>query len=156
MPHISDSQLAEMLPRATAWAEMQERRILEQGCSLNQQGIEVARRAGVQHPEYVRLLYVAEIPLPKEADLAQAAHEFGLITPSTGGLTIGHGIFVRQHHTSDSLVAHELKHVAQYENCGSIAAFLQTYLSEVNEHGYPQAPMEQEAIIFAEKEFPAK
>jgi hypothetical protein len=52
------------------------------------------------------------------------------------------------------LVAHELMHVAQYERLGSIPAFLQQYLSEVNQYGYPAAPMEQEAIAFAEREFP--
>lgn len=156
MPHIPDSQLAAMLPRATAWAVTQERRILGQGVSLSDQGIEVARHAGVQHPENVRLLSVPEIPLPEEADLKQAAQEFGLLTPGTEGLTIGYGVFVRQNCLSVSLAAHELKHVAQYESCGSIAAFLQKYLSEVNEHGYPEAPLEQEAIIFAEREFATK
>jgi hypothetical protein len=53
------------------------------------------------------------------------------------------------------LIAHEVVHVAQYEACGGMAAFLQKYLSEVNENGYPEAPMEQAAIKFAEREFPS-
>jgi hypothetical protein len=44
-------------------------------------------------------------------------------------------------------------HVAQYERHGSLLAFLQQYLSEVNEYGYPAAPMEHEAIVFADKLF---
>jgi hypothetical protein len=47
-------------------------------------------------------------------------------------------------------------HVAQYERHGSIIAFLQQYLSEVNEYGYPAAAMEQEAIAFAESVFPSR
>jgi hypothetical protein len=80
-----------------------------------------------------------------------------LITPETAGLTIGQGIFVRADCANDAkLIAHELKHVAQYDRHGSIIAFLQQYLSEVNEYGYPAAAMEQEAIAFAESVFPTR
>jgi len=37
-----------------------------------------------------------------------------------------------------------------------IIAFLQKYLSEVNDCGYPAAPAEQEAIAFAESVFPRR
>ena len=40
------------------------------------------------------------------------------------------------------------------ERHGSILAFLRQYLSEINEYGYSASPMEQEAIVFAEKLFP--
>jgi hypothetical protein len=156
MSLIPDSLFVGMLPRATAWARTQARRILTQGVGLNERGIEIARRAGVQHPEQVRLLFVAAIPLPEEADLRQAAQNFGLITEETAGLTLGHGIFALERCRNDQkLVAHELKHVAQSESCGGFDGFLQKYLSEVNEYGYPEAPMEQEAIAFAESEFPS-
>jgi hypothetical protein len=115
----------------------------------------MARRAGVARPDAVRILGVPEIPLPDEADLKQAALTFGLITPGTAGLTIGHGIFIRQDCLGDAkLMAHELKHVAQYERLGSIPAFLQQYLAEVNHYGYLSSPMELEAAAFAENEFP--
>jgi hypothetical protein len=157
MSRIPDALFAQMLPRATAWAEMQARHILERGIGLSERGIEVARHAGVQHPERVRLLPVATIPIPEEADLRQAAQEFGLITQQTAGLTIGYGIFVLQNCSNDAkLVAHELMHVAQCENSGGIPGFLVKYLSEVNEYGYPEAPMEQQAIAFAESEFPSR
>ena len=118
-------------------------------------GQEIARRAGVSRPESVRLLAVPEIPLPAEADLRQAARQFDLITQDTAGLTIGHGIFVREQCLKDAkLVAHELMHVAQYERHGSILGFLARDLSECNEFGYPAAPMEQEAIAFAVSVFP--
>ena len=100
---------------------------------------------------------MSEIPLPHEADLRQAAQDFGLLTADTGGLTIGYGIFVLQRCWSNAkLVAHELMHVAQYEQCGGISGFVHKYLYEVNEYGYPAAPMEQDAIAFAEKMFPHK
>jgi hypothetical protein len=69
-------------------------------------------------------------------------------------MTIGHGIFVLQDCLQNpNLIAHELMHVAQYERHGSLLAFLQQYLSEVNDYGYPAAPMEHEAIVFADKLF---
>ena len=108
-------------------------------------------------PQAVRILAVSEIPLPEQDDLREAAGTFGLITRDTAGLTLGHGIFVRNDCLKDpKLVAHELMHVAQYERHGSILAFLKRYLSEVNEYGYPAAPMEREAIAFAENEFPSR
>jgi hypothetical protein len=74
--------------------------------------------------------------------------------PKGAGMTIGHGIFVLQDCLQNpNLIAHELMHVAQYERHGSLLAFLQQYLSEVNEYGYPAAPMEHEAIVFADKLF---
>ncbi len=147
----------EMLPRAAAWAQQQEQIMLAhpQAQTLSRAGQDIACRAGVAHPEAVRILGVPEIPLPGEADLRAAALQFGLITPGTAGLTIGHGIFVRQDCLNDAkLIAHELKHVAQYERYGSIPAFLQQYLAEVNQFGYPANPMEQEAVAFAESVFP--
>jgi hypothetical protein len=156
---IPQNIFSEMLPRAAAWAQRQEQIMLghPQTQSLNADGQEIARRAGVAHPEAVRILGVPAIPLPEETDLRAAAVNFGLITPGTAGLTIGHGIFVRQDCLNDPrLIAHELKHVAQYERHGSIPAFLQQYLAEVNQYGYPANPMEQEAVAFAESAFPSQ
>ena len=46
--------------------------------------------------------------------------------------------------------------VAQYERYGSISAFLRRYLFEVNEVSrYPETPMEQDAVAFAESLFPS-
>jgi len=151
--HIFD----QMLPRAAAWAQQQEQLVLanNQSLVLIPDGQAVARRAGVMHPEAVRIIGVPEIPLPQEADLREAAVAFALITPRTEGLTIGHSIFIRQDCLQNpKLVAHELKHVEQYERYGSILAFLKQYLSEINKYGYPAAPLEQEAIAFAESVFP--
>jgi hypothetical protein len=156
---IPEHVFRQMLPRAAAWAQGQEEFILRDPAAigLTPQTQDIARRAGVRHSDAVRVLAVPGIPLPEEVDLREAAGAFRLITPRTAGLTIGHGIFVRQDCLKDAkLISHELMHVAQYERLGSILAFLQQYLSEVNEHGYPEAPMEQEAIAFAEIVFPTR
>ena len=76
---------------------------------------------------------------------------YGLITPGTAGLTLGHGIFLRQDCSHDEkLIAHELKHVAQYEQEGGISEFLERYFFEYIEYGYVDAPLEREARLFAE------
>jgi hypothetical protein len=150
---IPEDLLNQMLPRAATWAQRQEGFILHhcEARALSPQEQIIARRADVQHPEAVRLLAVPEIALPDEEDLRDAAAAVGLITAGTAGLTIGHGIFVRQDCLNDSkLIAHELRHVAQFERHRSISAFLQQYLFEVNQYGYHDAPMEHEARAFAE------
>jgi hypothetical protein len=154
LPHIPvnripDALLVKLLPRVIAWAEVQERQILERGVELSAREIQVARAAGVRQPERVRLLRVADIPLPEEKDLQQVARGFGFISQLTDGLTLGYGVFVRQIRSKDpTLVAHELMHVAQYEHHGSIAAFLLQYLSDLNKYGYDAAPLEREAVAF--------
>ncbi|NQX02377.1 hypothetical protein HQ447_17100 [bacterium] len=44
-------------------------------------------------------------------------------------------------------LAHECLHTGQYERHGEIAGFLRAYFTECIELGYPDAPMEQEAIL---------
>jgi len=147
----------QMLPRAATWAQQQEQLVLanHQSLILIPEGQALARRAGITQPQAVRIIGVPEIPLPEETDLRETAVAFKLITAGTEGLTIGHGIFIRQDCLKNpKLIAHELKHVEQYERYGSVLAFLKQYLSEVNKYGYPAAPLEQEAIAFAESVFP--
>lgn len=45
----------------------------------------------------------------------------------------------------DDPVSHELRHVHQYEQHGSIAAFLRVYLRQIVEVGYANAPLEADA-----------
>jgi len=92
--------------------------------------------------------------MPNEPTLRIAAQALGLITKDTIGLTLRYGIYIREDYWNDrETVIHELIHLAQYEKLGSIAGFLQKYLQECNNFGYPQAPMEQEARIFSAKYF---
>ena len=70
--HIFD----QMLPRAATWARQQEQLALanRQSLVLIPEGQAMARRAGVEQPEAVRILGVPEIPLPEEADLRGRIH----------------------------------------------------------------------------------
>jgi hypothetical protein len=137
-----------LLPLACAWAEEQERIIMREGVSLSPAQTTDAVKIGVAHPEKVRLLKVARIPIPDHPALRAAAEAAQLITPYTGGLTLRYGIYIRADCWDDCrLLFHELVHTAQYERLGGFQQFLQQYLHECITIGYPAAPMEQEAIM---------
>ena len=53
----------------------------------------------------------------------------------------------REYWPARHLIAHECVHTGQYERSGSVAGFLRAYFSECLEIGYPDAAMEQEAVM---------
>ncbi len=109
-----------------------------------------ASALGVREPERVRLLALARVPTPSDLTLRTGAAAMRFLTPTTCGLALRYGIFVRSDYWGDRrLVAHELAHTAQYERLGGIEPFLRQYLYECLKIGYPEAPMEQEAIAAA-------
>jgi hypothetical protein len=134
-----------IVPKAIAWAKDREDEILRVGVPLSLQGIAIAERVGVLEPTRVRLLVVPSIPLPEDPDMAQIVVEKGLFGPHTGGVTLGRGIYLVAGKWNDQLVAHELRHVQQYETMGGIDGFMPVYLAQVAEHGYVAAPLEQDA-----------
>lgn len=149
---LTSEQFSQLLPLAVDWAKEQESYISQNGIFLSNGQIKDARLIPVKHPEKVRLLKVNAIPLPDNPFLRTAAKSTGLITFKTIGLTLRYGIFIRSDYWNHKkVIMHELVHVSQYERLGSIFNFLQKYLQECIEIGYPQAPMEQEAINKAKK-----
>jgi len=149
---ITQEQFKVLLPLAAAWAEGQEKIILRDGSPLNESQIIDAQALKILYPEKIRLLRVSAIPLPADPSLKAAAQEIGLITPTTGGLTLRYGIYIRSDCWGDRrLIVHEMVHTSQYEGMGGFMPFLQRYLYECNTIGYPEAPMEQAAINTAAK-----
>lgn len=145
--HFLIAHFGTLLPLAVKWATAVECRILREGVPLSEQGLSDARVLGVREPDRVRLLALARVPMPRNLTLRAAAAAIQFLTPATCGLTLRYGIFIRSDCWGDrNLVAHELAHTAQYERLGGIEAFLRQYLSECLTIGYPDAPMEQEAI----------
>ena len=141
-------RLPGLLPLATAWAEAQASDGARRGQALNESGLALARRVGVAHPERIRVVGVVEMPLPEDPALRNAGIEAGLIGPGFAGLTLGYTIFVRNDDQRVELLAHECRHVAQYESFGSISAFLATHLRDVIRVGYWDSPLEQDARAF--------
>ena len=87
------------------------------------------------------------LPMPEDAELRAAATQAGLLAPGMAGLTLRHAIFVCRGYRTRRLVSHELRHVHQYEQAGSIAAFLPVYLAQIVECGYEGAACERDARL---------
>lgn len=137
--------LPRLLPHAIAWGETQEQIAIDSGTQLTAELVAVARSVGVKHPEKVFVLEVTGLPQPTDAELAVAAAASGLLGPSMVGLTLGYAIFVCKGYSTTRLLSHELRHVHQYEEAGSIAQFLPKYLKEIATVGYENAPYEIDA-----------
>jgi hypothetical protein len=140
--------LPQLMPRAIAWAEAQSRKAAEKGEALSEEGMAIAREVGVQHPELVRVVLVEELPFPEDPFLKEAAIQTGLLGPHMAGLTLGHSILVVQGTLDRRLLSHECRHVHQYEEHGSIGAFLRVYLQQIATVGYINAPLEQDARAY--------
>jgi len=152
MPSLTPEMFAAVLPLAVKWVEDGQRFIFEHGRSLSAAEKNDARLAGVRYPEQIRLLYVPHIPLPDDRVLKNTNDIVQLVTPQTAGLTLRYGIFVRRDCQGDRrLLVHEFVHASQYERLGSAECFLRQYLDECIRFGYLAAPMEQEAVLTAQR-----
>jgi hypothetical protein len=139
-----------LLPLAASWVQRQERRMLRIGVPLSDQEMADARAIGVAQPDRVRLLQLDRVPFPKDPMLKAAASAIQFLTPTTCGLALHYGIFIRSDCWRDrALIAHELVHVMQYERLGGILPFLRDYLFQCMTVGYANAPLEQEAVEIA-------
>ena len=147
---ISPEQFESILPLAVKWAEAKEKVILEHGTALSPQYMEDARSVGVRFPEKVWIYEVPQIPIPKHPILKSAVKATQLISPATVGLSLRYGIFIHSNYSNDRyVIVHELVHTMQCERLGGLYAFLKKYMWECIEIGYPQAPVEQEAVRIA-------
>jgi hypothetical protein len=144
---ISSEQFQTLLPLACLWAEEQEKLIAQKGVCLTLSQIEDAEKVGISHPNDVRLLKVDKIPLPKNPELLAAIKLTQILSPGAHVVTFRYGIYIRSEFWGNRpLVVHELVHTAQYERMGGFKPFLEKYLLECFTIGYPDGPMEQEAI----------
>jgi len=137
--------LPKLLPQAIEWVELRYAEILSRGKPLTTSGIRVAHSIGVLDPEKIRVELVESLPLPDDQTLRDVALQTGLLGPDMAGVTFGHGIYACTDHVTNRLLAHECRHVFQYEDAGSIAAFLPVYLQDIVECGYFESPFEADA-----------
>ena len=135
-----------LLPFATRWVRRQEARILRDGRPLLDWEKVWAVEVGVEHPEKVRVLPIAEVPTPGSGVLRFFASLTRFTVDSPSGMAVRYGIFLDAGHaTNPSLLVHELAHVAQFEDLGGIEPFLREYLTQCVADGYWDSLMEQEA-----------
>ncbi len=137
--------LPTLLPKAIEWAERHSNDIARRGRALDAAGIELARRVDVEKPQQIRLLSVDAMPPLTDPLLREVAARIGFLGDGTIGLTLGYGIYIRHGFVSPRLLSHEFRHVHQYEQAGSIAAFLGEYLRQIVECGYENAAYERDA-----------
>lgn len=140
-----------LLPIATLWVEREERKILRDGVPLSPEGLIDAAKMGVARPHEIRLMRVERIPWLNGLMVKWLSRIVPAVSPNTVGLCLRYGIYIRASYWGDRhLVAHECVHTGQYERSGSVAGFLRAYFTECLELGYPDAPIEQEAILRSE------
>ncbi|OGI74664.1 hypothetical protein A2740_02385 [Candidatus Nomurabacteria bacterium RIFCSPHIGHO2_01_FULL_43_16] len=143
--NFHNAEILSVISRAVEWAEKQADRILKEGEPLNPSEVELARIAGVRCPERVRILKVSNMPTPEDPKFTEAAKANGFLWEQIKGLTLGYGIYIMEEYKSARLVSHELRHVFQFEQTGSLSIFLQKYLQQLISFGYDNAPFEIDA-----------
>ena len=130
--HVIDQETFQhLLPLACQWAKTQEEFVLARGVPLRPLQIVDACRVGVRDSSRVKVLVVDRIPLPDNKELAEAARYTQIITAACRGVAIGHAIIIRADSWGDrELLLHQLVHVAQCEQSGSLEHWIQRYLSD--------------------------
>jgi hypothetical protein len=141
---LSD-ELLKFLPKAIAWANAEHSSIVENGKPLSEDLLAVAKRVGVSYPERIRIVEVPCIPQPQDPGLKQFVLARGFLGPDTHGITFSYGIYIRHGYHNVRLLSHEFRHVYQYEQAGSIAAFIPYYLGQIAARGYVDSPLEIDA-----------
>jgi len=135
------------LPPLVRWAERLEEDVCRTGQALDEDELVLAREAGVQCPDRIRVAVRERIPLPASR-LLRAMAKAAQLSFEPAGLSLGYAILVRTREGRNSrLLTHEFVHTAQYERMGGMGPYLQQYLRECLRYGYRDAPMEEEAIL---------
>jgi hypothetical protein len=143
---ITSADVERNMPKAVQWVTQMEQTCMEIGQPLLPQNWRDGETIGIRELAAVRVMVLNEIPLPSDPELRQLAAQSKLITPTTAGMTFGHGLVLKAGHFNRHLIAHELGHVLQYERFGGIESFLVAYIPEVVfPPYYPKGPLEQEA-----------
>lgn len=147
------SNIERLLPRAIEWAESLETRLREAGSPLNPCQEAIASKAGIIRTDLVRVIEVERFPAPTDPELAKTAYVLGILSENAAGMAVGYAVVARKGYLNQRVLAHELRHVAQYERAGSVAAFLKVYLVELATYGYDRAPLELDALAFEASAF---
>jgi hypothetical protein len=127
------------------WARQHETKILANGVGLSPDQEIDAFLAGVKAPNKIRLLKIDLIPFPDSPALTIELNQIGLLNNAAIGLTLGHGIYIKNTHWNKrDVLVHEFAHVMQFERLG-FKQFLLQYISECLAFGYPFGYLEMEA-----------
>ncbi|QRM19758.1 hypothetical protein GBK02_10265 [Dechloromonas sp. TW-R-39-2] len=89
----------------------------------------------MKNTDLVKVLQVTDFPFPEDRLLGDAVKAMGLLGNGVIGITLGYGILIREGHYSERLLAHECRHIYQFEQAGSLDSFLMAYVRGVNKYG---------------------
>jgi hypothetical protein len=144
---IDQETFEQLLPLAYQWAKAQEEFVLAHGTPLSPQHLADARLAGVRDCERIRMLVVDRIPLPENAELADATRRAQIITEDTRCVGFGHAIMIRGEAWGDrELLVHNFVHIAQCEHSGGLEPWVRQYLLDRHTSAtFSVGPLEDEA-----------
>jgi len=138
--------LAQTMPATLAWAASVNAAVLAQGKPLSLWQAADAVEVGVLRPEAVRILRVPGLPQPDCPHFHSLATQSGLDLGQSAGMALGYAVLICHHALGvRRILRHELRHVAQFEQSGDLGRFLDTYLAQIAQHGYRDAPFEVDA-----------
>jgi hypothetical protein len=143
---MNKKDISILLPLATSWAEAQEAYILQYGTALNEDQQIDAYLTGVKHPDKIRIVRTTSIPLPEVHALRSKLADMGILNDGTAALCLRHGIYISENYWNNRrILVHEFVHTMQYERSGSMEKFLEQYILECLNYGYPFGSLEMEA-----------
>lgn len=138
-----------LLPQYIEWGYETEAQGLKLGVPLDEEGLKLAKEIGVKSPEKIRIVYVDEVPFPKDNFALKVLGEsVGFIGENiiVEAQAFGYSIYVRNDYELDKPgLAHEIVHVLQIERSNFEDITLQ-HLSDMAQYGYSKAPLEVEAF----------
>lgn len=145
MPLELQARIPDLLPKIMEWAETLSARIAQEGKPIDEDWQALARRMGVNQPGKIRFIEVPHLPRPEDPELSQLCFAAGLFGANMTGLTLGYSIALCHGCVSSRFLAHNFRHVYQFEETGSLHAFLTIYLRQVATCGHNDAPLEWDA-----------
>ncbi|AOT11193.1 hypothetical protein [Pseudoalteromonas luteoviolacea] len=138
-----------LLPQYIEWAHDIEIDGLKIGKPLNARELGLASEIGIRHPEKVRIVYVDEVPFPRENFALKTLGEaLGFIGEGivNNAQVFGYSIYVRQgFDLNRPKLAHELVHVLQIER-SDLDTIVTQHFSDLAKYGYDNSPLEVEAF----------
>ena len=145
-------QIEEHLPEFVEWAERVEKEALENGEPLSPPLRAIAQALGIQNINKIRVWEVDAMPTPENLEIEDLPEQS---ISGASGVPFGHAILVLRTLANDyHLLTHELVHVRQFEQAGSLRSYLKRYSEERMRFEYRDMPMELEATREADKHFP--
>jgi hypothetical protein len=134
-----------LVPMAWLWAGWQQWRSGRRGRRLSEHEVRLARRVGVARAHAVRVRVLPRMPVPWIALWEALLEPRRCPWHGVRAITLGHALLCIGGEPDVRLLAHELRHVQQREQAGSLWRFLWRYLMQVARHGYHDAPYEADA-----------